>query len=676
MITLPNFNKLKSIGSQKKDMFKEIELMKSNALLLAQRKKDYYKDNMPVENITQNFSTEELMGNLIKLREQFRVDLKELSPDTQIINEVIGYEKFNELEYLQIIIQIFPSIKFKITQGKEQQRFMSASFIIKTIENIVEDWKKENDIKETKDILVPELVEKEIPVPVVNENNVDSVLTSSDYIKKLDTGSALPDLYPFEFLEGASYKDQVDKFMDYLNKNNMIGRMDDGSFDNNDVTYLESEIVRNIDIENGYSNKFELTSLFIEKEILERNKKIIENQIGTKKTLRSADSKLNDIKKDIAINKINYKAKEKEIETYKKDYKNNLKTKNNEVLQEYKNNKQKLADMVNNKNNKLQEQKRREEEERKRLEEEKLRLEEEKNKRLEEEERKRIEEEKIRLAEDINKRNYDIDKYLGSSKIKKEDLKIIADKHNINVDMSKNKPVIIAIISEELKKKPINWKPGPIGTTETFGFGFINKDGVYVPNKRIGKGFIDKDGVYVPNNHIGHKNIKIGRGLEIPEEKKPVYLQFGNFIIHQKQLFEDNILNLKYKTMGSTLIKRQVISQNLSDLIKHIIEYGKIQQKDYDHLSDNDKKLFDDVIDKALLRDIIKYNRVSFGNGIKNADMVNINDEIKRFTLLKGIISAGNDNKDLINEFKGLLKKFIDNNRINSNEGNIILNML
>jgi hypothetical protein len=56
--------------------------------------------------------------------------------------------------------------------------------------------------------------------------------------------------------------------------------------------------------------------------------------------------------------------------------------------------------------------------------------------------------------------------------------------------------------------------------------------------------------------------------------------------------------------------------------------------------------------------------------------MVNINDEIKRFNLLKGIIYAGNDNPDIINEFRGLLKKFIDNNRINSNEGNIILNML
>ena len=56
--------------------------------------------------------------------------------------------------------------------------------------------------------------------------------------------------------------------------------------------------------------------------------------------------------------------------------------------------------------------------------------------------------------------------------------------------------------------------------------------------------------------------------------------------------------------------------------------------------------------------------------------MLNINNEIQRFKILKGQILAGNDNQDIKNEFKILLKKFTDLNRIDKSESEMILNLI
>ena len=640
MFKIPNYFTSESIKSQKNKILKQIDISKQNSLLLAQRQQDYFKNQIEPINETQDLTTEQLMGDMIKLKAQLSNDVKELTKDFQTINEVLNDNFFDDIETLQIVVQIFPKIKFELTQGKNGQRFMSSQFIIQSIKRIIEKWKLENDIK---DIVIPET---NVPDgPVVNDNKIDNVLDDPLYKQQLidsnsssSSGSTLAPIppTPFEQLDTAKIEDFADELMKILETDKIVDVTNESQIKNDILNFLNQE--------NGYTEKFELANLYVERLLLENQKEITEKQIETSNLTRAQKTKLINV---LAVNKS--KIEKNENYFYEKQASLNdsiskfdeyIKITNDNILEQNKMLDATYKNIVDN--------------------------------------QKQIKKTQIlnNAGTDIKARNEAIDMRLDeliSQGITVPQLKNIAKNRQIKLDKKDLKSDILGKIREGLKEKDLGYQVQEFDTTENkypdgtiYGFGFINKDGVYVPNKQIGKG------IY----HSKYKNIKIGRGLEIPEEKKPVYIQFGNFIIHQKQLFEDNILNLKYKTMGSTLIKRQLISQSLSDLIKHIIEYGKIQQKDYDILSDNEKKLFDDIIDKSLLRDIIKYNRVSFGNGIKNNDMVNINDEIKRFTLLKGIIYAGNDNPDIINEFKILLKKFIDNNRINPNEENIILNML
>ena len=647
---IPNYNTTESIGKQRDKMFKEIELMKRNSLILGKKQQEYFKDEIIPENTTPNMTTEEFMNDLIKLREQFRQDIKEISKDFTIINEVVADPDFQQLEILQNIIQIWPQIRNYFTQGKEQQRFMSAPFITQTIKKFIDDWKKNNSIK---DVPAPQPIADDLPVPPnIPEVNVDAELTSADFSKPID-------ITPFTRLTNTEIDDVVNKYIDYVNNNNLINSSDEPQ--------LKTDLENLINEQNGYNSDLILTNLLIERIGILKELETYKSSLGTTQT-RSQTNILQKLEKDLKNNELNFNSESEKLNNFKVSHAKSLGEKSKEGLKQFRKSERK----------RIREENRLAEEERIRL----------------EAENKRIEQERLKTQitndapTDLMARNTTIDWRVNEIEGKtKAEIKKVLDARKIAYKSSDNKATLLSKLNDGLRKKDLTYQVKDI-KEPFFGLGFINKEGKYVPNMQIGK---SNDVKFVPNTQIGkipimqigkglshskYKNIKIGRGLEIPEEKKPAYLQFGNFIIHQKQLFEDNILNLKYKTMGSTLIKRQLISQNLSDLIKHIIEYGKIQQKDYDILSDNEKKLFDDVIDKALLRDIIKYNRVSFGNGIKNPDMVNINDEIKRFTLLKGIISAGNDNQDLINEFKVLLKKFIDNNRINPVEGNIILNML
>lgn len=601
MLKIPNYYTSESIQSQKNKILKQIDISKQNNLLLARKQQDYFKNQIEPVNETQDLTTEELMSSMIKLKEQFSKDIRELVKDFQTINEVLNNEYFDDMETLQIVVQIFPKIKYELTQGKSGQRFMSASFIIQSIKKIIEKWKMENDIKEN----VPEpqpIPEGDIPKPNFAQIDVDAEITTADFTKPLD-------ITPFVKLDQNMIDDSVNIYVNYAKTKNLI----DVSDPNNEAQ-LRSELDALINDQNGYNSDLILSRILIEKLFILEELKNYKSSVGAIKT-RNQEVTLNKLEKELKNNELNFNYEREKLDKFKLSHAESLGSKSqNEIGRR---NNQKKIDALTD---------------------------------------------KIPRNEMIDDRIDGIP--LTTFTVQK--ITNILNTRGIIFKKNDKKNELIIKLRNGLKNKELDYQVGDDVNNEFFGLGFVNKDGIYVSNNKIGKGI----------TYSKYKNIKIGRGLEIPEEKKPVYVQFGNFIIHQKQLFDDNILNLKYKSMGSTLIKRQVLTDPLTQLFKNVIEYNKINQKDYDNLTDNDKKIFDNVIDKAYLNDLIKYNRVVSGKGIINSDMLNINNEIQRFKILKGQIIAGNDNIDLKNEFKILLKKFTDLNRIDKSESEMILNLI
>ena len=583
-----------SIQSQKNKILKQIDISKENNLLLARKQQDYFKNQIEPINETQDLTTEELMSSTIKLKEQFSKDIRELIKDFNTINEVLNNPYFDDLETLQIVVQIFPKIKYELTQGKSGQRFMSASFIIQSIQKIIEKWKNENDIKEN----IPEpqpIPEDDIPKPNFAQVDVDAELTTADLTKPLD-------ITPFTKLTNIEIDDSVNSYVKFAKDKNLI----DTSDPNNEAE-LRSELDALINEQNGYNSDLILSRILIERLFILEELKIYKSSVGAIKT-RNQEVTLNKLEKELKNNELNFNNEREKLDKFKVSHAQSLGSKS--------------QNEIGRRKNQL----------------------------------------KIDALTDKNARDTMIDDRIDeipTTILTKPRIIDILKTRKISHSANERKPELLDKLRDGLKMKGLDYQVQEFSTTE-------NK---YPDGTFWGLGL--KNSI----THSKYKNIKIGRGLEI-EEKKPVYVQFGNFIIHKKQLFDDNILNLKYKSMGSTLIKRQVLTDPLTQLFKDVIEYNKINQKDYDNLSDNDKKIFDNVIDKAYLNELIKYNRVVSGKGIINSDMLNINNEIQRFKILKGQILAGNDNIDLKNEFKILLKKFTDLNRIDKSESEMILNLI
>ena len=157
-----------------------------------------------------------------------------------------------------------------------------------------------------------------------------------------------------------------------------------------------------------------------------------------------------------------------------------------------------------------------------------------------------------------------------------------------------------------------------------------------------------------------NRRIKIGKGIEIKKDE-PKYKEFGKYIVHYKQLINDNILNVKYpSTGGIPSIKPVSIDDNFKDFFIDVLDTGRVNQKHFTSLTEPEKAHFSKIIRGAKLTNVLKFNPT---------DDSTEKDEMNRLELVFGEINAGNDNANLLKEARTLIKKYIGNGRINKNKG-------
>jgi hypothetical protein len=156
------------------------------------------------------------------------------------------------------------------------------------------------------------------------------------------------------------------------------------------------------------------------------------------------------------------------------------------------------------------------------------------------------------------------------------------------------------------------------------------------------------------------KRIILGKGLAIAEAE-PKYKEFGKYAIHWGQLTNNDILNVKYKSLGRVPnIKPQAVSDIFRDFIIDVLETGKVNQRLYNQVPDEEKKLFEKVAIGAGLLNTLKLKKVTIDKEM---------EDINRFNLLKGEYLAGNNNTQVLKELRKYIVKFINENRIPKTEG-------
>ena len=155
------------------------------------------------------------------------------------------------------------------------------------------------------------------------------------------------------------------------------------------------------------------------------------------------------------------------------------------------------------------------------------------------------------------------------------------------------------------------------------------------------------------------KKIKIGKGLSVKET--PTYREFGKYAIHIPQLEQQDLLNVKYKSLGGIpKFKPMPVSDIFRDFLLDLLENGKVNQRVYLQIEPKERKVFEEMAIGAGI-----WN----GLGLKRTTTSTDEEDRKRFELLKGEYIAGNNSPKVLQELRRIVVKFINEGKIRKAEG-------
>lgn len=163
-----------------------------------------------------------------------------------------------------------------------------------------------------------------------------------------------------------------------------------------------------------------------------------------------------------------------------------------------------------------------------------------------------------------------------------------------------------------------------------------------------------------------------GRGLsrqKTPVEKsegykKPIqYVQFGRYMIHHPKL-KEGVLQLRTPKGGAVkVLPSEYLTPRVRDMMLTMVGNGSPSLEDFHRLTADEKEKL------HLITRHSQYEKVSIPKG----NMDKEEQELHKFTILKGEIMAGNNNRQLLKEFKTMLMKFVGEGKVPRRQANEIL---
>lgn len=169
---------------------------------------------------------------------------------------------------------------------------------------------------------------------------------------------------------------------------------------------------------------------------------------------------------------------------------------------------------------------------------------------------------------------------------------------------------------------------------------------------KFGRGLISK-------SKSTMSKIKVGRGIAVKET--PSYKEYGKYAIHIPQLEQQDLLNVKYKSLGQIpKFKPIPVSDVFRDFILDLLENGKPNGRVYTQIPTDERKYFEEMSIGAGV-----WNSL----GLKRTTTSTDEEESKRFELLRGEYLAGNNNPKVISELRKLVVKMMNDGRIRKTQG-------
>ena len=179
-----------------------------------------------------------------------------------------------------------------------------------------------------------------------------------------------------------------------------------------------------------------------------------------------------------------------------------------------------------------------------------------------------------------------------------------------------------------------------------------------------GQGLLPTNSVQLSVKPVRSRADRLSHLIDTPMEKPKPYTPFGKYVIHKHKL-QDGILQVKTAKGGPVAhIPTEYVSSELAKVLRKIVGGTMVE---YDELSD----LHDD--DKGYLNRIVKTAHLSDRISVPKPSGSKEKEDLKRFQILKGEIGAGNDNKDLVKEFKVMLMRFVNQGRVPRRQAHEIL---
>lgn len=170
------------------------------------------------------------------------------------------------------------------------------------------------------------------------------------------------------------------------------------------------------------------------------------------------------------------------------------------------------------------------------------------------------------------------------------------------------------------------------------------------------------------------KNVIIGRGLTKPKKEfsekvdfsvstlpaNKSYVPFGKYVLNQRRLNENKLMVRTVKGGAISGIPTLAISPVLGGIIKKMVGGALPSYNEMSGLSEDEQN---------TLYKIFKMSEVDNADLLPAPNKTKEESEMNRFQILKGQITSGNDNKELIKEFKVMLLKFIHNGKVPKGQG-------
>lgn len=163
----------------------------------------------------------------------------------------------------------------------------------------------------------------------------------------------------------------------------------------------------------------------------------------------------------------------------------------------------------------------------------------------------------------------------------------------------------------------------------------------------------------------GVRSRRIVRGRGISKDTSELYTEFGKYLIHRPSL-RKRTMNLKFPS-GSSIPRLPpfLMSKELTMFIEQILATGEMDFPAFHKLPDKDKKVFEKICHECQITKKMGLGVYDDG-GEKDKDL-------ERFELVRGQVMAGNNNKDLLQELRYYVLKFIRNGQMNKQTGHDIL---